>query len=68
MRRAAVRHVFEELGRELKPSSVCKRVNGKPCVITPNEVRQLLASGNIEGPRRRLPNRSKRQRREDAGG
>ncbi len=34
---------------KLKPSSDCIRVNGEPCVITPNEVRQLLASGNIEG-------------------
>jgi hypothetical protein len=33
----------------IKPSSDCKRVNGTPCIITPNEVRQLLASGNIKG-------------------
>ena len=29
----------------------CRRVNGDPCVITPNEVRQLMASG--DGRRRR---------------
>jgi hypothetical protein len=33
----------------LKPSSDCTRVDGEPCVITPNEVLQLLASGNIAG-------------------
>ncbi len=36
-------------GTKLKPSSHCTRVNGEPCVITPDEVQQLLASGNIEG-------------------
>ncbi len=34
---------------KLEPASDCTRVNGEPCPITPNEVRQLLASGNIEG-------------------
>jgi hypothetical protein len=33
----------------LNPSSDCKRADGTPCIITPNEVRQLLASGNIKG-------------------
>ncbi len=34
---------------KLKPASDCTRVNGEPCVVTANEVRQLLASGNIQG-------------------
>ncbi len=34
---------------KLKPASDCTRVDGSPCPITANEVRQLLASGNIEG-------------------
>jgi hypothetical protein len=33
----------------LTPSSDCTRVDGSPCPITPNEVRQLRASGNING-------------------
>jgi hypothetical protein len=33
----------------LKPASDCTRVDGTPCPITPNEVRQLMASGNIAG-------------------
>ncbi len=33
----------------LRPASDCKRVDGTPCVITPDEVQQLLASGNIAG-------------------
>jgi hypothetical protein len=36
-------------GAKLSSSSDCKRVDGSPCVITPNEVLQLLASGNIAG-------------------
>jgi hypothetical protein len=32
---------------KLKPSTRCTRVDGTPCVITPDEVLQLLASGNI---------------------
>jgi hypothetical protein len=31
----------------LKPSSDCRRVDATPCVITANEVRQLMASGDI---------------------
>lgn len=27
----------------------CRRVDGSPCVITPNEVRQVMASGAIDG-------------------
>ena len=34
---------------KLKPASDCTRVDGSPCPITPNEVRQLMASGNIAG-------------------
>jgi hypothetical protein len=34
---------------KLEPSDDCTRVNGDPCVITPNEVRQLMASGTIDG-------------------
>ncbi|HMC71146.1 MAG TPA: S8 family serine peptidase, partial [Mycobacteriales bacterium] len=34
---------------KLKPAGDCTRVNGEPCVITPDEVQQLLASGNIAG-------------------
>jgi hypothetical protein len=33
----------------LAPATDCRRVDGSPCPITPNEVRQLLASGNIAG-------------------
>jgi hypothetical protein len=34
---------------KLDPSDDCTRVNGDPCIITPNEVRQLMASGTIDG-------------------
>jgi hypothetical protein len=34
---------------KLKPASDCTRVDGSPCPITANEVRQLMASGNIAG-------------------
>ena len=34
---------------KLDPSADCTRVDGDPCVITPNEVRQLMASGTIDG-------------------
>jgi hypothetical protein len=34
---------------KLKPAVDCKRVDGTPCPITANEVRQLMASGNIAG-------------------
>ncbi len=33
----------------LQPSDHCRTIAGTPCVVTPNEVRQLLASGNIAG-------------------
>jgi hypothetical protein len=33
----------------LQPSSDCRTVRATPCIITPNEVRQLLASGNVSG-------------------
>jgi hypothetical protein len=33
----------------ISASGDCRRVDGTPCIITPNEVRQLLASGNIAG-------------------
>jgi hypothetical protein len=33
----------------LTPSNHCKTVRGTPCPITPNEVQQLMASGNIDG-------------------
>ncbi len=33
----------------LAPASDCRRINGTPCPITANEVRQLMASGNIAG-------------------
>jgi hypothetical protein len=36
-------------GAKLSPSGECKRVNGEACPITANEVRQLIASGNVEG-------------------
>ncbi|MBV9213874.1 MAG: hypothetical protein JOZ25_09545 [Actinobacteria bacterium] len=32
---------------KLQPSTDCTRTDGKPCVITPNEVRQLMASGDV---------------------
>ncbi len=34
---------------KLKPAKNCTRVDGSPCPITADEVRQLMASGNIEG-------------------
>jgi hypothetical protein len=34
---------------KLHPAKGCKRVDGKACPITANEVRQLMASGNIAG-------------------
>jgi hypothetical protein len=34
---------------KIAPSNHCQRVDGTPCIITPNEVRQLLSSGNIAG-------------------
>jgi hypothetical protein len=34
---------------KLRPAGDCTRVDGSPCPITADEVRQLLASGNIEG-------------------
>src|SRR4029077_6673026 len=36
-------------GAKLAASKDCPRVDGSPCVITADEVRQLLASGNIAG-------------------
>src|SRR4029077_11994214 len=36
-------------GAKLAASKDCTRVDGSPCVITADEVRQLLASGNIAG-------------------
>src|SRR5436190_5882010 len=30
-------------------ASLCVRTNGNPCVITPNEVRQVMASGIVDG-------------------
>jgi hypothetical protein len=34
-------------GHRLKPSTDCHRIDGSRCVITANEVRQLMASGDI---------------------
>jgi hypothetical protein len=34
---------------KLKPAGDCTRVDGSPCPITADEVRQLMASGNVEG-------------------
>src|SRR4051812_5395957 len=33
---------------KLDPHPTCKRVNGDPCLITANEVRQLMASGTVD--------------------
>jgi hypothetical protein len=38
-----------EGGAKLSASKDCTRVDGSPCAVTADEVRQLLASGNIEG-------------------
>lgn len=38
----------EEAGA-LDPHSNCTRTDGSPCVITPNEVRQVMASGTFDG-------------------
>jgi hypothetical protein len=35
----------------LQPAGDCRRVDGSRCPITPNEVRQLMASGDIAGTR-----------------
>ncbi len=43
---AAINAIAE--GR-LKPAADCTRVDRTPCPVTPNEVRQLMASGNIAG-------------------
>jgi len=34
---------------DLDPHPTCERTNGDPCPITPNEVRQLMASGTVDG-------------------
>ncbi|MDQ3728087.1 MAG: S8 family serine peptidase [Actinomycetota bacterium] len=34
---------------KLKPHPGCEQVNGEPCAVTPNEVRQLMASGTLSG-------------------
>ena len=39
----------QRLEAKLRPPSDCTRVDGTPCPITANEVRQLLASGNVAG-------------------
>jgi hypothetical protein len=46
---AALYGTCSSTAQKLRPSSDCTRVDGTPCVVTPNEVLQLLASGNIEG-------------------
>ena len=33
----------------LSPAPNCERTNGDPCILTANEVRQLMASGTIDG-------------------
>jgi uncharacterized repeat protein (TIGR01451 family) len=33
---------------DLDPNPNCHRVNGDPCILTPNEVRQIMASGTID--------------------
>jgi hypothetical protein len=38
----------KEAGK-LSPHPTCRRVDGTRCVITPNEVRQLMASGTLNG-------------------
>ncbi len=49
--RADLQRRRERAGRrqDRRPATDCRRVDGTPCIITPNEVRQLLASGNIAG-------------------
>jgi hypothetical protein len=42
-------HCAGVTGTKLAAASDCTRVDGSQCAITPNEVRQLLASGNIAG-------------------
>ena len=32
-----------------EPHPTCERVNGDPCPVTPNEVRQLMATGTVDG-------------------
>lgn len=34
---------------KLQPATDCKRVDGTSCLITPNEVRQIMASGTLGG-------------------
>jgi hypothetical protein len=33
----------------LQPAPNCERVNGDPCILTANEVRQIMATGTIDG-------------------
>jgi hypothetical protein len=51
------------LAGRLPNDPTCKRTNGDPCVITANEVRQLMASGAIspEDPNANVPADSQRQ-------
>ena len=35
--------------RPLEPHPSCRRTNGDPCPISPNEVRQLMATGQVNG-------------------
>src|SRR3954454_17643524 len=44
---SAAMNAHEKAG--LGASSDCHLVNGDPCLITPNEVRQLMASGAVDG-------------------
>jgi hypothetical protein len=46
---AALYGTCSSTAQKLRPANDCTRVDGTPCVVTPNEVLQLLASGNIEG-------------------
>jgi hypothetical protein len=42
-------HCASATGTKLAAAKDCTRVDGSPCAITANEVRQLMASGNIGG-------------------
>src|SRR5207253_3361059 len=42
-------HCTTGAGAKLAAAKDCTRVDGTPCVITADEVRQLMASGNVAG-------------------
>jgi hypothetical protein len=46
---SAALNAHERGENPLRNHATCRRTNGRPCVISANEVRQLMASGTVEG-------------------